>query len=148
MGEPELSPFAVLNGTQLYPRFWQRGDGDGGGLGPPIPAGPQMGSFKFRVVPRLLPTRTITVLAGRRVVLMQIGTFLGGVGPDHDLRLRLAARLVGIGPVKGSGGTAGKSGNPDLAGIAAESGESVHPVMLVASGISGSGAVLVLVPVP
>ncbi len=107
-----------------------------------------LGRFKFRAVPRLLPTRAITVLAGRRVVLMQIGTFPGGVGPDHDLRLRLAARLVGImiGPVRGSGGTAGKSGNPDLAGIAAESGESVHPVILVASGISGSGAVLVLVP--
>ncbi len=26
MGEPELYPFAVLNGTQLDPRFWQIGD--------------------------------------------------------------------------------------------------------------------------
>ena len=33
-GEPELYPFAVLNGTQLYPRFWQIGGGGGGG--PPI----------------------------------------------------------------------------------------------------------------
>ena len=31
MGEPELYPFAVLNGTQLYPRFWQIGGGGGGG---------------------------------------------------------------------------------------------------------------------
>ena len=86
-----------------------------------------MERFKSRAVPRLLPMRAITVLADRRVVLMQTGTFPGGVGPDHDLRL-LGCPVVGIGPVKGSGGTAGKSGNPDLAGIAAESGESVHPV--------------------
>jgi hypothetical protein len=31
----QLYPFAVLNGTQLDPRFWQIGDGDGDG--PPIP---------------------------------------------------------------------------------------------------------------
>ena len=31
----QLYPFAVLNGTQLYPRFWRIGDGDGDG--PPHP---------------------------------------------------------------------------------------------------------------
>ena len=31
----QLYPCAVLNGTQLDPRFWQIGDGDGDG--PPIP---------------------------------------------------------------------------------------------------------------
>ncbi len=33
MGEPELLPFAVLNGTQLYPRFkfWQIGGGESDG---------------------------------------------------------------------------------------------------------------------
>jgi hypothetical protein len=41
MGEPELYPFAVLYGTQLYPRFWQIGDGDGDG--PPIPGKSGMG---------------------------------------------------------------------------------------------------------
>ena len=41
MGEPELYPFAVLNGTQLYPRFWQIGAGEGGG--PPVPGKSGMG---------------------------------------------------------------------------------------------------------
>ncbi len=41
MGEPELYPFAVLNGIQLDPRFWQIGDG--GGDGPPIPGKSGMG---------------------------------------------------------------------------------------------------------
>jgi hypothetical protein len=41
LGEPELHPFAVLNGTQLDPRFWQIGDGDGDG--PPIPGKSGMG---------------------------------------------------------------------------------------------------------
>ncbi len=41
---PELYPFAVLNGTQLDPRFWPIGDGDGDG--PPIPgkSGMRMGT--------------------------------------------------------------------------------------------------------
>jgi hypothetical protein len=37
----QLHPFAVLNGTQLDPRFWQIGDGDGDG--PPIPGKSGMG---------------------------------------------------------------------------------------------------------
>ena len=37
----QLYPFAVLNGTQLDPRFWQIGDGDGDG--PPTPGKSGMG---------------------------------------------------------------------------------------------------------
>ena len=37
-----ICPFAVLNGTQLDPRFWQIGDG--GGDGPPIPGKSGMGT--------------------------------------------------------------------------------------------------------
>jgi hypothetical protein len=52
LGEPELYPFAVLNGTQSSgSRFWQIGDGDGDGLpipgksgmGPPSPMGMGIG---------------------------------------------------------------------------------------------------------
>ncbi len=50
MGEPELYPFAVLNGTQLYPRGWgwgwtphPRQIGDGDGDDPPIPGKSGMG---------------------------------------------------------------------------------------------------------
>ena len=37
----QLYPLAVLNSTQLDPRFWQIGDGDGDG--PPIPGKSGMG---------------------------------------------------------------------------------------------------------
>ena len=39
----QLYPFAVLNGTQLDPRFWQLEIGDGDGDGPPIPGKSGMG---------------------------------------------------------------------------------------------------------